>query len=129
MQAFALVGALLPHVATRASITLFDQPDAHQCVIRRQWPMVFVVNSQALTHIFSDLQQRRVHTPILGNGHNHFLQGIHQADPTTATGKAAQLFTAVQGKLGFVPNLMRVLGNSPAALEGYLNLRHPDPVA
>jgi uncharacterized peroxidase-related enzyme len=47
---------------------------------------------------------------------------IHQTDPATATGKAAQLFTAVQGKLGFVPNLMRVLGNSPAALEGYLNL-------
>lgn len=47
---------------------------------------------------------------------------IHQTDPATSTGKAGQLFTAVQGKLGFVPNLMRVLGNSPAALEGYLNL-------
>ena len=47
---------------------------------------------------------------------------IHQTDPTTATGKANQLFTAAQGKLGFVPNLMRVLGNSPAALEGYLKL-------
>ena len=46
---------------------------------------------------------------------------IHQTDPATSTGKAEQLFTAVQGKLGFVPNLMRVLGNSPAALEGYLN--------
>ena len=47
---------------------------------------------------------------------------IHQTDPATATGKAAPLFTAIQGKLGFVPNMMRVLGNSPAALEGYLNL-------
>jgi uncharacterized peroxidase-related enzyme len=47
---------------------------------------------------------------------------IHQTDPTTSTGKAEQLFTAVKGKLGFVPNMMRVLGNSPAALEGYLNL-------
>jgi len=47
---------------------------------------------------------------------------IHQTDPTTSTGKTGQLFTAVQGKLGFVPNMMRVLGNSPAALEGYLNL-------
>jgi uncharacterized peroxidase-related enzyme len=46
---------------------------------------------------------------------------IHQTDPATSTGKAEQLFTAVQDKLGFVPNLMRVLGNSPAALEGYLN--------
>ena len=47
---------------------------------------------------------------------------IHQTDPATSTGKAGQLFTAVQSKLGFVPNMMRVLGNSPAALEGYLNL-------
>ncbi len=47
---------------------------------------------------------------------------IHQTDPAAATGKAQQLFTAVQGKLGFVPNLVRVLGNSPAALEGYLGL-------
>ena len=47
---------------------------------------------------------------------------IHQTDPATSTGKAEQLFTAVQGKLGFVPNMMRVLGNSSAALEGYLNL-------
>lgn len=46
---------------------------------------------------------------------------IHQTDPATASGKADQLFTAVKGKLGFVPNLMRVLGNSPAALEGYLS--------
>ena len=45
---------------------------------------------------------------------------IHQTDPAAATGKAQQLFTAVQGKLGFVPNLVRVLGNSPAAIEGYL---------
>ena len=46
---------------------------------------------------------------------------IHQTDPAAASGKADQLFTAVKGKLGFVPNLMRVLGNSPAALEGYLS--------
>lgn len=45
---------------------------------------------------------------------------IHQTEPTAATGKTQELFTAVQGNLGFVPNLMRVLGNSPAAIEGYL---------
>jgi uncharacterized peroxidase-related enzyme len=47
---------------------------------------------------------------------------IHQIDPATSTGKARQLFDGVQRALGFVPNLMRVIGNSPAALEGYLNL-------
>lgn len=47
---------------------------------------------------------------------------IHQTDPATSIGKAAQLCAAVQDKLGFMPNLMKVLGNSPAALDGYLNL-------
>ena len=46
---------------------------------------------------------------------------ISQIDPTTATGKAQKLFTTVQSQLGFVPNLMRVLGNSPAVLEGFLS--------
>ncbi|HTI72432.1 MAG TPA: carboxymuconolactone decarboxylase family protein [Candidatus Limnocylindria bacterium] len=46
---------------------------------------------------------------------------IAQLDPNLATGKAKQLLTGVQGKLGVVPNLFRVLSNSPAALEGYLN--------
>ncbi len=47
---------------------------------------------------------------------------IHQIDPAQATGKTKQLLDAVKGKLGLVPNLVRVLGNSPAALEGYLGL-------
>lgn len=46
---------------------------------------------------------------------------ITQLDPASATGKTKQLFDGVQAKLGIVPNLFRVLGNSPAALEGYLN--------
>lgn len=46
---------------------------------------------------------------------------ITQLDPAQATGKAKQLLDAVQSKLGIVPNLTRVLANSPAALEGYLN--------
>ena len=46
---------------------------------------------------------------------------IHAIDPAEATGKAKQLLTAVNTKLGFTPNLMRTLANAPAALEGYLN--------
>ena len=46
---------------------------------------------------------------------------IAQLDPVSATGKTRQLLHGVQAKLGIVPNLFRVLGNSPAALEGYLN--------
>jgi hypothetical protein len=46
---------------------------------------------------------------------------ITQLDPAQATGKTKQLFDGVQNKLGVVPNLFRVLGTAPAALEGYLN--------
>ena len=46
---------------------------------------------------------------------------ISQLDPQTTTGPAKTLFDGVQGKLGVVPNLIRVLGNAPAALKGYLN--------
>ena len=43
-------------------------------------------------------------------------------DPAEATGKARTLFNGVQAKLGAIPNLLRTIGNSPAALEGYLKL-------
>lgn len=46
---------------------------------------------------------------------------ITQLDPAQTTGKTKQLFDSVQSKLGVVPNLIRVLGTAPAALEGYLN--------
>jgi AhpD family alkylhydroperoxidase len=49
------------------------------------------------------------------------LNRITQLDPTQALGNTKQLFDRVQAKLGTVPNFFRVLGNSPAALEGYLN--------
>ncbi|MGE3151983.1 MAG: carboxymuconolactone decarboxylase family protein [Nitrospiraceae bacterium] len=47
---------------------------------------------------------------------------IAHLDPATTNGPAKQLFDAVQAKLGAVPNLFRVLGNSPAALNGFLSL-------
>lgn len=43
-------------------------------------------------------------------------------NPDTASGKTKELFNAVQGKLGVVPNMMRTMGNSPALLNGYLQL-------
>ncbi|MCF8715081.1 carboxymuconolactone decarboxylase family protein [Joostella atrarenae] len=47
---------------------------------------------------------------------------IKTLNPETTTGKSKELFDAVQKKLGFVPNLLKVLGNSPATLETYLTL-------
>jgi uncharacterized peroxidase-related enzyme len=43
-------------------------------------------------------------------------------DPKTATGDAAALLNAVQAQLGITPNFIRVLANSPKALEGFLGL-------
>lgn len=43
-------------------------------------------------------------------------------DPQTATGEAKQLLDAVQSALGMVPNFVRVLANSPAALSAFLGI-------
>jgi uncharacterized peroxidase-related enzyme len=43
-------------------------------------------------------------------------------DPATATGEAKQLLDTVQSALGAVPNFIRVLANSPAALNAFLGL-------
>ena len=43
-------------------------------------------------------------------------------NPEEVTGKTKDLFNAVQAKLGVIPNMMKTMGNSPAVLEGYLNL-------
>jgi uncharacterized peroxidase-related enzyme len=41
---------------------------------------------------------------------------------TTSDAQVAPLYAAVKSGLGMVPNLMQVLGSSPAALKGYLDL-------
>ena len=47
---------------------------------------------------------------------------IATLDPATTTGKSKELFNAVESKLGFIPNLIKVFGNSPATLQTYLSL-------
>ncbi|GAO01740.1 carboxymuconolactone decarboxylase family protein [Anaeromyxobacter sp. PSR-1] len=47
---------------------------------------------------------------------------IPPVDPTTAEGKPRELFAGIQKALGTVPNLYRVIGRSPVALEGALAL-------
>lgn len=47
---------------------------------------------------------------------------IETLDPETTTGKSKELFDAVQKKVGFIPNLIKVFGNSPATLQAYLSL-------
>lgn len=47
---------------------------------------------------------------------------LQQVQSTDATGRTAELFDGIQKKLGSVPNMMRAMGNSPAALGAYLSL-------
>jgi len=47
---------------------------------------------------------------------------VQIVDPQTATGDARRLLDAVQSQLGATPNFIRVLANSPKALEGFLGL-------
>ncbi|MDP4149362.1 MAG: carboxymuconolactone decarboxylase family protein [Bacteroidota bacterium] len=43
-------------------------------------------------------------------------------DPALSSGKAKELFTAIESKFGSVPNTFKIMGNSPALLEGSLRL-------
>jgi uncharacterized peroxidase-related enzyme len=45
---------------------------------------------------------------------------IPTIDTNQATGKSRELLDGVQAKLGMTPNVMRVMANSPAVLDAYL---------
>jgi uncharacterized peroxidase-related enzyme len=47
---------------------------------------------------------------------------IQPLDPAVAQGHTQELFGVVKSKMGKVPNLLKTLGHSPAALEAYLSL-------
>jgi uncharacterized peroxidase-related enzyme len=47
---------------------------------------------------------------------------VQVVNPQTATGDVKTLLDAVQSQLGATPNFIRVLANSPKALEGFLGL-------
>ena len=48
---------------------------------------------------------------------------IEQIDPKDTTGKAKDLLDSVQVKFGKAPNIFKTMANSPAALEGFLQLQ------
>src|SRR4051795_11111471 len=47
---------------------------------------------------------------------------LTQISPEAASGRARELLNAVKGRLGLIPNMTRAMANSPAALDGYLQL-------
>ena len=49
------------------------------------------------------------------------MQRLPALNSETATGQAQRLLKGVQSKLGFAPNIMRTMANSPAVLQGYLD--------
>ena len=50
------------------------------------------------------------------------VQNIAAVDPSTATGKLKELFDGIAAKSGRVVNIQKTMGNSPAALKGYVAL-------
>ncbi|QSB29226.1 carboxymuconolactone decarboxylase family protein [Flavobacterium sp. CLA17] len=48
------------------------------------------------------------------------MKRIQALDPQKAEGEIKNLFDTVEQQLGMVPNMMRVMGNSPAVLNSYL---------
>lgn len=48
------------------------------------------------------------------------MTSISAVDPASASNKAKSLFKAVEKQLGSVPNIFKVLANSPATLEAFL---------
>jgi uncharacterized peroxidase-related enzyme len=47
---------------------------------------------------------------------------IQPVDPDRATGAIGRLFAEIRAKFALVPNLLRVVANAPAALEGLMGL-------
>jgi uncharacterized peroxidase-related enzyme len=47
---------------------------------------------------------------------------LTQISPEAASGRARELLDAVSVRLGLVPNMTRAMANSPAVLDGYLQL-------
>jgi uncharacterized peroxidase-related enzyme len=47
-------------------------------------------------------------------------QSIPAVDPSTATGKLKELFDGIATRSGRVANIQKTMGNSPAALQGYV---------
>ena len=45
---------------------------------------------------------------------------LNTVDPSQASGKAKELLDGVKAKLGIVPNMTKVMADSPAVLEAYL---------
>ena len=50
------------------------------------------------------------------------MQRLTPIDPATATGKTKELLDFVQQRTGRIPNMVRLMANSPAALGAYLAL-------
>lgn len=47
---------------------------------------------------------------------------LNTINPETATGRPKEVLDAIKHKIGLVPNMTRAMANSPAALDGYLQL-------
>jgi uncharacterized peroxidase-related enzyme len=75
------------------------------------------IPGRAATSKWADAKWVAFRTEITGEDAMSRLPAIRTEE---APGKAKQLLEGVQAKLGITPNMMRVMANSPAVLQGYL---------
>ena len=53
---------------------------------------------------------------------DQIMSRINVVETNTATNEQAELLSAIQAKLGMVPNFLKVFANSPSALRAFLGL-------
>lgn len=68
------------------------------------------------------LSERRQEHRIANQTRKNHMARVAVIDPQTATGETKKLLDAVQSGLGMVPNFIRLLANSPAALSAFLGI-------
>jgi uncharacterized peroxidase-related enzyme len=74
----------------------------------------FILSQPAPESMVRNRNQTRESIPIMAR--------LTQISPEAASGRAGELLDAVKDRLGLVPNMTRAMANSPAALDGYLQL-------
>src|SRR5438445_9176087 len=60
-------------------------------------------------------------TKLTNNLRRNIMTRINAIDHETAEGPSKELLDAVKAKLGFAPNMMKTMAQSPSVLEAYLN--------
>jgi len=85
------------------------------CKTRKQSIKTYRIVGNHMPAVSKPSSNGPVETPRRNN-----MSRLKAVDPSTAIGKAKEFLDAVTGKLGSVPNMTKVMANSPVVLESHL---------